>query len=302
MLDSRAGWEVGGDSGPAIVPGNADASRLIRAVRYVDADLQMPPEGELDAQQIAHLERWVLSGAPDPRDASGVSTRPARASDPVAGREHWAFKPLRRAPPPTVFARDWPRNAVDSFVLSALEAEGIRPSHDADRRTLIRRLCFQLTGLPPTPAEVDAFVNDESPRAYQRLIDHLLDSPQFGERWGRHWLDLARYADSNGLDENFLFREAWRYRNWVIDAIRQDMPLHEFLFHQIAGDLLPYDSIPQRDRQRIAAGFMVVGPKVLLGNDACRTADGHRRRTTQYDRQDVPGHDARLCAMSRSQV
>ncbi len=152
-------------------------------------------------------------------------------------------------------------------MLSRLESEGLTPAVDADRRTLIRRLSFQLLGLPPTLEEVDAFVRDDDPRAYQRLVDRLLGSPHFGERWGRHWLDLARYADSNGLDENFLFREAWRYRNWVIDAVNEDMPLDQFQTEQIAGDLLPFDSIEQRDRQRTAAGFLVVGPKVLLGND-----------------------------------
>ncbi len=208
-------------------------------------------------------------GSADPRDAKSVSASPiARPSDPVAGREHWAFAPLKRSPPPAVVATAWPRSTIDSFVLSRLESEGLAPAGDADRRTLIRRLSFQLIGLPPTAEEVDAFVHDETPRAYQQLVDRLLASSQFGERWGRHWLDLARYADSNGLDENFLFREAWRYRNWVVDAINEDMPFDQFQWEQIAGDLLPYDSIQQRDRQRIASGFMVVGPKVLLGNDA----------------------------------
>ena len=268
LLDSRAGWQAGGESGPPIVPGDVESSLLIRAVRYDDGDLQMPPDGALDAGQIARLERWVQMGAPDPREASGVAiSQVIKPSDPVSGREHWAFAPLRRTSPPTVGAQHWPRSPIDSFVQSKLESEGLAPREDADRRTLIRRLSFQLIGLPPAPEDVEAFVSDESPRAYQRLVDRLLDSPQFGERWGRHWLDLARYADSNGLDENFLFREAWRYRNWVIDAINDDMPLDEFLLQQIAGDLLPYETTEQRDRQRIAAGFMVVGPKVLLGND-----------------------------------
>ena len=162
---------------------------------------------------------------------------------------------------------DWPNSAIDTFVLSKLEEANLRPAGDADRRTLVRRMYLQLIGLPPTPQQLAAFLDDNGPDAIERLVDQLLDSPRFGERWGRHWLDLARYADSNGLDENFLFREAWRYRNWVIDAVNADVPFNRFLLEQVAGDLLPHDSIEQRDRQRIAAGFLVMGPKVLLGND-----------------------------------
>jgi hypothetical protein len=188
-------------------------------------------------------------------------------ADPVAGREHWAYRPLGDATPPGVASGDWPRTAIDAFVLARLEAANLRPAPDADRRTLIRRAYFQLIGLPPGPGDVAAFLEDGRPDAFERLVERLLGSPQFGERWGRHWLDLARYADSNGLDENFLFREAWRYRNWVISAINDDVPFDRFVLEQIAGDLLPHDSIEERDRQRIAAGFLVVGPKVLLGND-----------------------------------
>ena len=189
-------------------------------------------------------------------------------SDPITGRGHWAFRPLTEPQAPAVEATDWPRSTIDSFVLAQLESANLQPAPDADRSTLVRRIHFQLIGLPPTPEQVAAFLEDGRPDAFERLVDQLLKSPHFGERWGRHWLDLARYADSNGLDENFLFREAWRYRNWVIDAMNADVPFNRFLLEQIAGDLLPHDSIEQRDRQRTAAGFMVVGPKVLLGNDA----------------------------------
>ena len=273
LLDSRAGWEAGGDSGPSIVPGDADSSLLIQAVRYRESDIQMPPDGELEPHQIAHLEKWVRLGAMDPRDQDGASNSKWNdPADPIAGREHWAFRPLSDASPSEALGRQvdpaWARGKVDSWILATLEASGLEPSPDADRAVLIRRLSFQLLGLPPSPEEVEAFVADEDPGAYQRLVDRLLGAPEFGRRWGRHWLDLARYADSNGLDENFLYREAWRYRNWVIDAFIDDMPLNEFQLQQIAGDLLPYESIEQRDRQRIASGFLVVGPKVLLGNDA----------------------------------
>ncbi|MBC7967642.1 MAG: DUF1549 domain-containing protein, partial [Fuerstia sp.] len=210
-----------------------------------------------------------IAADPPPDQESVAAAQLENPSDPIAGREHWAFRPLAVASQdrPSVKAIDWPRSPIDSFVLAKLEAANLAPAADADRRTLIRRVYFQLIGLPPTPGQVTAFLNDDSPDAWERVVDQLLNSPQFGQRWGRHWLDLARYADSNGLDENFLFREAWRYRNWVIDAVNADVPFDRFLLEQIAGDLLPHESIEQRDRQRIAAGFLAVGPKVLLGND-----------------------------------
>ncbi len=268
LLDGRAGWAAGGDNGPAVMPGDADASLLIRAVRYTDDDLQMPPDKALPQDVIARLEKWVRMGAPDPRDELEVESLPGgNPADPIAGREHWAFRPLTNFPPPVVAKTDWPRSTIDTFILARLEAANLQPAPDADRRDLVRRVYIQLIGLPPTVQQVTAFLDDSRPDAYERLVDQLLSSPQFGERWGRHWLDLARYADSNGLDENFLFREAWRYRNWVIGAVNADLPFDRFVIEQIAGDLLPHDSIEQRDRQRIAAGFLVVGPKVLLGND-----------------------------------
>lgn len=268
-LDSRAGWQTGGESGPAIVPADVDASLLISAVRYVDADLQMPPDKALPNEAVAVLERWVKMGAPDPREK--VMTDPTASpapSDPVAGREHWAFQPLQQTDIPKVQNSGWPRSEIDYFVLAELEATKLSPATDTDRRTLLRRTCFQLTGLPPTAEQTATFLREDNEAAFDTLVSELLASPQFGERWGRHWLDLARYADSNGLDENFLFREAWRYRNWVIAAVNKDMPYDQFLRQQIAGDLLPFDSIEQRDQQRVAAGFLVMGPKVLLGNDA----------------------------------
>jgi hypothetical protein len=267
LLDSRKGWSVGGENGPAVIPGNADASLLIQAVRYLDADLQMPPDKPLSKNAIATLVRWVRMGAPDPRDAASGNEYRENPSDPIAGREHWAFRPLSSQRQPIVEATDWPRSRIDSYILAGLEAASLAPAPDADAQVLLRRVYFQLIGLPPTPQQLAAFLDDKRPDAFPRLVDQLLSSPRFGERWGRHWLDLARYADSNGLDENFLFREAWRYRNWVIDAVNDDTPYDRFVLEQIAGDLLPHESIEQRDRQRIAAGFMVIGPKVLLGND-----------------------------------
>ena len=268
LLDSRMGWSVGGDNGPAVIAGDVDGSLLIQSVRYNNTDLQMPPTKPLSSAEIAVLEQWVRIGAPDPRDGAVVErVESHQPSDPVAGRQHWAFQPLHSPKPPACSHEGWATSPIDHFVMAGLEANQLGPAEDADRATLLRRVCFQLTGLPPAPDQMKAFLTDDSDGAFERVIDELLQSPRFGERWGRHWLDLARYADSNGLDENFLFREAWRYRNWVIDAVNADMPFDQFLKQQIAGDLLPYDSTEQRDRQRIAAGFLVIGPKVLLGND-----------------------------------
>lgn len=270
-LDSRAGWTKGGERGTSIIPGDVEASLLLRAVRYSDPDLQMPPDRQLAPEEIAQLEQWVRTGAADPRDEASTSQPPGVApSDPVAGREHWAFRPLSRPATPNVQNANWPRESVDYFVLAKLEEKQLRPAADAERRLVIRRLYFQLLGLAPTPEQIASFESDPRPDALERLVDELLDSPHFGERWGRHWLDLARYADSNGLDENFLFREAWRYRNWVIQGMNHDQPFDRFLLEQLAGDLLPYESLEQRDRQRIAGGFLLVGPKVLLGNDPQR--------------------------------
>lgn len=186
-----------------------------------------------------------------------------KPSDPVAGRSHWAFRPLNYTVP--AVSTVWAESVVDLFVEARRQQAGLTVVPDASPRDWLRRVSIQLTGLPPSFAQVRAFANDPRPDARERVVDRLLNQPEFGERWGRHWLDLARYADSNGLDENFLFREAWRYRNWVIQAINQDLPYDQFLLEQIAGDLLPYTNIEQRDRQRIASGFLVVGPKVLLG-------------------------------------
>ena len=183
-------------------------------------------------------------------------------SDPIAGRAHWAFQPLREPAPPADFH---PPSAIDGFLDARRFDAGLAKNPPADRRTWLRRVTFQITGLPPSVEEVEAFESDPRPDARERVVDRLLRSPAYGERWGRHWLDLARYADSNGLDENFLFREAWRYRNWVIAALNQDMPFDRFVLEQIAGDLIPFDSVEQRDRQRVASGFLVMGPKVLLG-------------------------------------
>lgn len=207
-------------------------------------------------------------GDDSPKITPSDSSSPTTATSGLGSSSHWAHQPLSDSRVPVVALGEWPTSPIDRFVLAELESHHLAPVNDADKSAFIRRVTFQLTGLPPTPAAVQTFLADSSDDARERLVDGLLSSPQYGERWGRHWLDLARYADSNGLDENFLFREAWRYRNWVREAISADMPFDRFLLEQIAGDLLPYETLQQRDRQRIAAGFLVIGPKVLLGNNA----------------------------------
>ena len=273
VLDRREGLESGGESGAVIIPGDVEGSLLIQAVRYTDSNLEMPPDSPLPPRAIKHLERWIRLGAPWPvenlrEDSSDVEQEWVDPSDPIAGRSHWAFLPIANDLAVEVQATDWSISPIDRFILNRLEAEQLKPAPDADRRVLLRRTSIQLIGLPPTPEEVADFLADDRPDAFEQQVDRMLASPHFGERWGRHWLDLARYADSNGLDENFLFREAWRYRNRVIELVNADMPFDRFLEEQIAGDLLPFESVEQRDRQRTSAGFLVVGPKVLLGNDA----------------------------------
>ncbi len=267
-LDFRGGWVEGGTSGPAILPGQPEASLLFDVISTEDTDRRMPPDKALSKETIANFQRWISMGAPDPRSTAQKQT--GHPSDPIAGRDHWAFLPLSESPVPHCSDSHWANTPIDAFIYERLRQAGLEPSQPAIDEDLLRRLSFQLTGLPPDPEMLKRFRDDSSPDRLERLVDRLLDSPRFGERFGRHWLDVARYADSNGLDENFLFREAWRYRNWVIAAVNADLPLDRFILEQIAGDLLPYQDVEQRDRQRIAAGFMVIGPKVLLGNEANR--------------------------------
>jgi len=263
-LDSRAGLLAGGDSGPALVPGKPEASRIVEAVRYTNPDLQMPPQTRLSAAEVAVIERWVAAGAADPR----LPPAAAGGGGPVGmsldeGRKFWSLRPIARPEPPAVSRGDWVRTPIDAFVLAALEKAGIDPAPPADRRTLLRRVTFDLTGLPPTPAETEAFLADDTPEAFDRVVERLLSSPDYGVRWGRHWLDVARYADSNGLDENLALGNAWRYRDYVVDALNRDTPIDRFLVEQLAGDLLP-DAGPE---SVTATGYLVLGAKVLAEPD-----------------------------------
>ncbi len=258
-LDSHEALLKGGENGPAIVPGKPEESRLIQAVRHSD-DLQMPPDEKLTDRQIATLVEWVRQGAPYPASAAGKTER---SRDP----NHWAFQPPRDPAVPTTKNTTWAQTGLDHFVLARLESAGLSPAVAADRRTLIRRVTFDLTGLPPTPEEVAAFLADPGEGAYARLVERLLASPAYGERWGRHWLDVARYADSNGLDENVAHGNAWRYRDYVIDAFNRDLPYDQFVVEQLAGDLLTPTDAADRQQNLIATGFLALGPKVLAEVD-----------------------------------
>jgi mono/diheme cytochrome c family protein len=250
-LDSKEFLAQGGASGnPTVVPKHPEKSNLLKAVRHEKGVPAMPPMKKLKDAEIADLVRWIEQGAVYPK---GVTTA-------SVGSTHWAFQPIVEPKLPVTKRAGWARSPIDRFILAELEAHGLEPALPADRRTLIRRATFDLIGLPPTPEEVEAFVRDASSGAYEKLIDRLLASPHYGERWGRHWLDLARYADSNGMDENLVYANAWRYRDYVIRAFNQDMPYDQFLREQLAGDLLPRPALA-------ATGFLVVGPKMLAEDD-----------------------------------
>ncbi|HEY3864426.1 MAG TPA: PSD1 and planctomycete cytochrome C domain-containing protein [Verrucomicrobiae bacterium] len=250
----------GGDTGPAIVPGSPDKSLLIKAVRYQDPDLQMPPKGaKLSDAQVADLTAWVRMGAPDPRSAAKGM---AGAIWSRERRQHWAFQSIKRVAVPEVQDTNWVANPVDAFILAKLEQHDMKPNPPADRRTLIRRATYDLTGLPPTPEEVQAFLDDRSADAYQKVVDRLLASPQYGERWGRIWLDTARYADTKGdIKQNQdepLYPYAWTYRDYVVRAFNQDEPYNRFVMEQLAADRMPQD----RDSSDLAAlGFLTLGPR-----------------------------------------
>lgn len=256
LVDSAPTIRRGGVSGAAVVPGDLEHSLLITAVRYENDEIQMPPDGKLSDVEIASLEEWVRMGAPDPRRSA---TRiPAKSIDVEKAREFWSFKPLANPVPPVVQDATWPVNDLDRFILAALERRKLAPVGQADKRTLIRRATFDLTGLPPTPADIDAFLNDQSPQAFERVVDRLLGSRQYGERWGRHWMDLVRYADTAGENSDYPIPQVYRYRNYIIDSFNSDKPYDEFLQEQIAGDLLPAASDAEQNEHTIATGYLAI--------------------------------------------
>ncbi len=269
FLDSPSGMLDGGESGPSVIPGDAERSLIVHALRH-ENDLEMPPDKPLPQAVIDDITKWIAMGAPDPRTADATATT-AKASNEkfYTDGELWSFEPIQNPTPPSVTGRSWPRDPIDQFVLAGVEKQKLSPTADAEPRVLIRRLHFDLTGLPPTADAVDTFVaayRATGQVAVTTLVDELLASPHFGERWGRHWLDVARYAESNGndgLSRNATFPHAWRYRDYVIDAFNRDLPYDRFLTEQIAGDLLAENatSPAERDRLLTATGFLAIGSK-----------------------------------------
>jgi hypothetical protein len=262
VLDTREGLRKGGVSGSVINPGHPDQSLLIEAVRY--ESLEMPPKAKLPDELVEKLVQWVEMGAPDPR--AGKAVRPGGKMDLAQARKFWAFQPPKAVAPPTVRDSSWPITDIDRFIRARQEPEKLKPVADADRITLIRRVTFDLTGLPPTVAEIDAFVNDKSEQPIAVVVDRLLASPRFGERWGRHWLDVVRYGESTGKELNLPYRYAWRYRNYVIDAMNADKPYDRFVVEQLAGDMVPAKTTAQRDHLLVATGFLSLGPKSVAQN------------------------------------
>ncbi len=267
-LDSLAGFSAGGKAGPVIVPGAPDDSPLVSAIRYRDEALQMPPDEKLTSEQIDVLVAWVAAGAPHPAGKI-VYTEPVPNFDVTAARKFWAFQSPARPVVPEVQHPQFVSSPIDAFIVSALEAQHLTPADVADKRTLIRRATFDLIGLPPAPEEIAAFLADESGAAFSTVIERLLDSPHYGERWGRHWLDVVRYADSNGLDENIAHGNAYRYRDYVISSFNRDKPYDQFLKEQVAGDLLAAAEADDAVRRELltATGFLALGPKVLAEAD-----------------------------------
>lgn len=259
-LDSRAAAIKGGDSGTVIEPGKPEESVLVEAIRHT-GDLKMPPKAKLADDQIQALAEWVKRGAPWPADKAGAAK--SGEFDLVARKSRqWVFQPVRLQPPPKVRDASWPRSAIDNFILSKLEAAGLAPAAPADKRTLLRRATFDLIGLPPTPAEIDAFLADDSPRAFERVVDRLLDSPHYGERWARHWLDLVRFAETCGHEFDFDLPYAFEYRDYVIRALNADVSYDQFVLEHVAGDLLPQPRLHPTERFNesiVGTGFWYLG-------------------------------------------
>lgn len=266
LMDSRADLLKGGDTGPVIEPGYPDKSRLIEAIRYKNVDLQMPPKGKLPDAVIADLTAWVKMGAPWTRDSEATTVAKRDQFDLFKRKQaHWAWQPIRAYQPPRTKDGRWARLPIDAFVLERLEEKGLKPAPAADRRTLLRRVSFDLIGLPPTAQEIEAFLKDDSPRAFEKVVDRLLASPHFGERWARHWLDLVRYAESRGHENDYTTPNAYQYRDYVIRALNADVPYDQFVTEHLAGDLLPKPRLDPRDgfnESILGTGFWLLGEEV----------------------------------------
>ena len=265
-LESRDGLAAGGASGPAIVPGNLDESMLWNAINY--RDFHMPPKKPLSREVIEDFRQWISMGAPDPRSGSSTVIKSTVTPEDIAkGKEFWSFKKPVVIPPTTPPTSAWAKTNIDRYLADQLDEQGLQPADDTDPNTLLRRLYFDLIGLPPTPEQNQQFHvawSKNPEQAIANVVDSLLDRPQFGERWGRHWLDVARYAESTGKEVDMSFPNAWRYRNYVIDAFNQDKPYDQFVLEQVAGDLLPAKDDSEWTEHLIATGFLALGPKAVI--------------------------------------
>ncbi|MBB5039479.1 PSD1 and planctomycete cytochrome C domain-containing protein [Prosthecobacter dejongeii] len=289
-LDTREATIQGGESGhPGITPGNLVESSLYEAITWANDDMQMPPKNKLPEDVIANFKKWIEMGAPDPRESKvGDNAGAKREINMTEGRKHWAFQPPIKTQLPKLKTEGWAVSDVDRWILAGLEKGGLKPMPPADRQTLIRRISYDLTGLPPTPEEVDAYVKDRSPSATERIVDQYLESPRFGERWARHWLDVVRYAESSGKEVNLLYPHAWRYRDYVIDAFNRDKPYDQFLKEQIAGDLMRYENKRDQAEKIVATGFLAIGAK------------GHNNRDRRQFNLDLV--DEQIDALSQSML
>ncbi|HEV3116681.1 MAG TPA: PSD1 and planctomycete cytochrome C domain-containing protein [Gemmataceae bacterium] len=277
-LSTRAGVLKGGDDGPAVVPGAAQKSLLVRQISGPEP--KMPKQGaRLTSEEIANIKQWIDRGA---LWAEGITLHEARAKWRV-GPDWWSLRKLARPPVPAVESDPWVRTPVDAFILATLQSKGLKPSLPADRRTLIRRVTFDLHGLPPTPDEIDAFVNDQRPDAYERLVDRLLASPRYGERWGRHWLDVVHYGDTHGYDKDKRRDHAWPYRDYVIRSFNNDKPYARFIKEQIAGDVCH----PGDPDGIVATGFIATGPWDFVGHVELREGTVDKEKTRLLDRDDM---------------
>jgi hypothetical protein len=271
-LDTRDAMLRGGKNGEILTPGDPAKSRMLVAVSYDDPDLQMPPKGEkLSAQQIADLTEWIKMGAPDPRDAPKPIGSGKLSGLTDTARKHWAYQPVKKPSIPSNKNQQWCRTPVDAFILQKLEEKNMVPAPDAEKEALLRRATYDLIGLPPETDEVEAFLADTSPNAFAKVVDRLLASPHYGERWGRFWLDTARYSDTTGGERNALrgqdyrYAYAWTYRDYVINAFNEDKPYDQFIIEQLAADKLPDID---KDKARLAAlGFITVGERFRNPND-----------------------------------
>ena len=263
LLDRKAGWERGGKNGTVIVPGEPSKSILMNALRYDNHDLQMPPSGKLSETVVADFEKWIAMGAQDPRNSSMeevFAVGGLKAKSLEEGRKFWAFKPINLPSLPDVQTDEWVQNEIDAFILKRFEEKGLEPSQEAKPITLLRRIFFDLTGLPPSPQDIKDFKESSSKEPFENVVDSLLESPRFGERWGRHWLDVARYADTTGGGRNNPFPNAHRYRDYVINSFNKDKPFDQFIMEQIAGDLMSSSTDEEYNEKLTGTGFLALGP------------------------------------------